>query len=101
MKLSDIKNEQALDVVADIIVPVSEILGDKAIRESKNETKAALVSKVIKNHKRAVIEILARLDGQEPEEYEFSILDLPRKLLEIFNDPALAEVFTQGQTSNG
>ena len=31
MKLSDIKGERALDVLADMIEPVAEIMGDKEI----------------------------------------------------------------------
>lgn len=101
MKLSDIKNEQALDTLADIIEPAADILADENIKEMfRTESKLKLVAYIIKNHKKSVIEILARLDGQDPETYTFTLLSLPKKVLELLNDPELVNLFTlQAQES--
>ena len=107
MKLSEIKGEQALDVLADLIEPASEIMTDKmVVASAKNGQKMRAIKLAIKNHKRAVIEILAALDGAEADEYEVNVLTLPAKLLEILNDPLVMGLFTsQGQnlekTSSG
>lgn len=109
MKLSEVKGEKALDMFADLIEPITEILDDKEIakiwknRKAKDgqSTKTVLgkiVSAAIKNHKQAVISILATLDDVPVEKYECNILSLPKKLLDILNDPAIFELFTsQGQ----
>ena len=95
MKLSEIQNENALDVLADIIEPTSLILADEEVKRIyQNEPKLKLVSYILKNHKQSVIEIMARLDGKEPENYTFNLLTLPRKLLELINEPELQELFT-------
>jgi len=102
MKLSDYKGEEALDILADLIDPVVEISSDKEIathlraREITQAVKAA-----IKNHKKAIIEILAVLDGEDPATYEPGVFALPTKLLEILNDPEFINLFQpQGQTTD-
>lgn len=100
MKLSEIKGEAALDVLADLIEPAANILADEEIQKSvkSGEPKLLLVKKLLKSHKKEVIEILAILDGEEPETYKVSLLTLPAKLLEIINDPEIGSLFTsQGQ----
>lgn len=108
MKLSEIKGEKALDVLADLIEPASEIMTDKmVVATAKSGQKMRAIKLAIKNHKKAVIEILAALDGAEDvDSYEVNVLTLPVKFVEIFNDPDVMSLFTlQGQktekTSSG
>ena len=104
MKLSEIKGEQALDVLADLIDPVSEIVADKEIYSAvKAKVPSLKVAKLaIKAHKKAVISILAILDGADPEQYQPNIFELPKKLMEIINDPMVEELFTsQSQPITG
>lgn len=104
MRLSDYKGEEALDVLADIIEPVTLILGDKEIQELAKEHKGPLIKFVkpmIKNHKREVLEILARLENEPVEKYKekVNILTLPTAILELINDPEIQSLFhSQGQT---
>lgn len=102
-RLSDIKGEQALDVLADILEPATEFMTDNEVvglARSGHTIKA--VSKAIKNHKRAVITMLAVLDEEDPDTYEPPLLAIPIKLLEIFNDPDIQTVFSmQGQMLDG
>ena len=99
MKLSDFKDDAALDLIADIIEPATEILADPAIKEAFSRSKMAAIKVAIKSHKNAIREIVARLDGKNPEEYHFTALSLPVKLLNLLNDPELQQLFTSsGQT---
>lgn len=99
MKLSEFKDDAALELIADIIEPATEILADPAIKEAFGRSKMAAIKVAIKNHKNAIKEIVARLDGKNPEEYHFTALSLPIKLLSMFNDPDLQQLFTfSGQT---
>lgn len=98
-KLSDIRGEEALDVLADLLKPATDIMVDKEIvKLARSGDRVGAVSIAIKNHKDSVISILAILEGADPSKYEPSLMELPIKLLEILNDPDLVQVFTsQGQ----
>lgn len=95
MKLSEIKGEAAIEVIALIIEPATEIMTDVEFRDvarKRNIPKAASIA--LRNHKKAVLEILAALDGEDPETYNPSLLSIPAKLLELFNDPELMALFS-------
>lgn len=100
MKLSDYKGEEALDLIVEILEPITKIMSDKQIAEAYQKvSKLEAIKIAIKNHKTEVIEILAILDGEDPEEYEVNVFTLPVKILEILNDPELVKLFgSQGQT---
>ena len=107
MKLSDYKGEEAIEVLADIIEPLTAILGDKDLREfvadnkGKKIPRIAYIKPILKNHPKEVIEVLAGIEKEPVEEYEkkVNILTLPMKLLELVNDPQMQSLFTsQGQT---
>lgn len=108
-KLQDIKNEEALDVIAELLEPLSEIFSDPEFVKVRNDGKKTLIEKVqwaIVNHKKAIIKALAIIDGEPYETYEISALMLPIRILEIVNDKDLISLFTvQGQitelTSSG
>lgn len=104
MKLSDYKDEEALELLADLLEPVAEILSDKAIlaaMQAKEINKMGAIKYAIKQHKKSVIEVLAILEGVPVNEYHCNVFTLPVKLLEILNDPELMDFFklqVQGMT---
>lgn len=103
MKLNEIKGEQALDVLADIMIPACDIAADPALAKKidAGDPKVVVVAYVLKNHKKQVLEIMARLDGEDPARYSPNLLALPKKVLEIVNDPEIMAFFTsQGQTED-
>ena len=94
MKISALENDEALDVLADILEPVSEIVSDEIVREEfKNEQYMKAAKQAIKSHKKAIIEILARLDNVPTSEYHCNIFSLPRKVFEILTDSDLLDFF--------
>ena len=103
MKLSDYEGERALDLLADLIEPATKIMADKQLAEilqNKEIPKVRALKVAIKNHKPEVVEILAVLDGVPVEDYKVNVFTLPKKLLEILNDPMVTELFQlQGQTT--
>lgn len=104
MNVSDIKGEEALDVLVDIIDPAAAILADKEIAEAyRADRKLEVVKLAIKNHKPEVVQIMAVLDGEDPKTYRPGVFTLPKKLLEIMNDPELSELFSyqDSVTSSG
>ena len=97
----DVHGEEALDLFADLLEPATAIIGDKEVAEAaraKNLPRA--VKLAIKGHKREVIEILAALNGEDPEEYagKMTIFTLPVEVMRLLNDPMIQSLFTsQGQ----
>lgn len=89
-------SEDALDLFADILEPAAEILADdkvaEVIRTGGKPIRA--VKYAIKNHKKEVIEILARIDGKDPETYEVNALTLPARLIQLLNKPEIQDLFT-------
>ena len=100
-KLSEVQNEDALDLLADILDPLIEICADEKLKsmiEEKKHTRLELVKYVIKSHKSSVIQILATIEGVPVEEYRCNVLTLPAVLLDLVNDPEVIKLFTlQGQ----
>ena len=101
MKLSEYQGEAALDILADLIEPAGEIMSDKHLGEAFKENRFKAIGMAIKNHKKAMIQILATMDGVPVDEYKCNVFSLPVKILEILNDPEMIQLFQyQGQTGD-
>lgn len=108
MRLSDIKGDRTLDVIAEIIDPIANIAEDEEAsamfkREKLPEgmtAKKFLMKRVrkslpvlLKGHKADIIAILSSIEGVSAEEYA-GALNLT-KLAVDFNDLLTDEAFTQ------
>ena len=98
--LSDYKNEEALDLLVEILEPATEMMSDKDVISKlyNKEQRMEGVKLMIAKHKRAVIHILAALDGCPDDQYEFGFFTLPTRLIEVLNDKELLTFFMQQQT---
>lgn len=98
MQLSEIKGESALDVLAELIEPIAEIMGDEEVVAlmNSNKPKLLIVNLAIKKHKDAVITALALLEQKDRETFlqELTFAKLPMMLLEVINDPDIQPLFT-------
>ena len=93
-KLSEIKGEEALDVLAEIIEPAAQIFTDENVKEalkSGSRIKAAKI--ILKDHKKAILTLMAALEETPVEEYKPTLLALPALIIEILNDPELNSLF--------
>lgn len=102
-KLSEYQNEEAIDLLADILDPVAMILGDKKVQTliKSNVPKLKIVQHLLKNHSKEVVKVLARLEGKKVSEYKCNILTLPKVMLEIMDDEELVNFFqSQVQSSD-
>lgn len=100
MKLSEYKNEQAIEILAKLLGPVSKIMTDIKVKKlfEKGATKIEMTQVLLENYSHEIIEILAIIDDTPVEEYEVNVFTLPKKLLEILNDEELSDFFgLQGQ----
>lgn len=94
-KLSEIKGKEALDVLAEIIEPAAEIFTDEnvknALKAENNKAKAAKI--ILKDHNKAVLTLMAALEGVPVEEYQPTLFALPSLILGVLNDPELNSLF--------
>ncbi len=114
-KLSDYKGEEAFDVLADIIEPFCTILADKDMQklnrdniDLKKRTNGKekiptikFITVALKNKKKEVIQVMARIEGVTPEEYLKTVngVTLPLAVLNQVTDPEVQNLFTlQSQT---
>ena len=96
-------NEEQLELFANLLEPAAEIIADKevaAILKGKGKAITA-VKLAIKNHKSAVIELLAVLDGVPVEDYIVpNPAALTMKLINLLNSEEMKDLFTlPGQTN--
>ena len=110
MKLSDIKGDACLDVLADITGPIIALAQDEDVKSlfsgkgcpdgvdryqyATEQVKKGL-PKLVKTHKAEFIQILAALDGKAPEEYakELTLAKLMADLVELLTDEDFGSFF--------
>lgn len=63
-KLSDYKGDEAIDLWADLLDPLTDILGDKSVAEivRSGRPKMTIAKEILKNHKSDAVKILLRID---------------------------------------
>lgn len=95
-KLSEIKGEEALDVLAEILEPIVTIINDEEVRAGFETNVAKSVSVALKKYKTEILEIFASINGKSVEETceEIDILSLPSYIVEILNEPEIQRLFT-------
>lgn len=115
MKLSDIKGDRVLDVIADIIDPIANIAQDKdaaamfkreAVPEGMEPREffaarmRAGMPALLKGHKSDIIAILAAIEGVAPEQYAASLnlAKLFTDVMELVNDNAFLDFLSSPKT---
>ena len=104
--LSDFRDEQALDLLADVFEPVVKIMSDNEFLTAFDKGKRLEAVKIaIKNHKPEVMEVLAAMEGVPVSEYHCNVFTVPIRLGEvvgaIMKEPELMAFFTpQGKTKS-
>lgn len=93
-KISQYKDEEALELLANLIEPLGKIISDQDVLSAfRKKGKLAGVSAAIKAHKHEVFCMLAVLDGTPVDEFHCNVFELPLKALEILNDKDLTDFF--------
>lgn len=115
MKLSDVKGDRVLDVIADIIDPIANMVQDKDVaamferkavpdgmeaRDFFAERMRKGMPALLKGHKADIIAIMAAIDGVTPEQYAES-LNLPKlftDVMELVTDNAFLDFLSSPET---
>ena len=95
MKLLEAKGVEAIEMLADLIDPISDIASDAVIIKCiQTNQRAKAIKFALKNHAKTIVEIMAICEGVPKDEYNPTVTELPSKLLEIVNHPDIAKLFT-------
>lgn len=114
MKLSDIKGADVLDVIADCIVPITNIAADEKamalfkkqvvpdgtdVRAVAIKRLAAGVPPLMRDHKDDLVAILAAVNLTPVDEYakELTLGKLITDLADLIGDPMFADFFTSAE----
>lgn len=115
MKLSNIRGDRVLDVIADVIDPIANIAQDKDVaamfeRKAVPEGMEARdffaqrmrrgLPVLLKDHKADIIAIMAAIEGVTPEEYT-DTLDLAKlftDIMELLTDNAFLDFLSSSKT---
>lgn len=106
MKLSEIKGERAIEVIADLIEPITEIASSEKIKgmfpivpkEGETPDKAAMrviktnIPELLKFHKKEVAKILGTLENTDPE--KLSLATIAKGLVDMAGDKTFLELFS-------
>jgi len=115
MRLSDIKGERTLEVIADLIDPIANIAEDEAVSELFRRKKLPegmtakqfllqrarkAVPALLKDHKADIITILSTLEGTSPEVYTgaLNMVKLFQDCVGLLTDEAFTALFTSAQS---
>lgn len=95
-KLSEVKGEEALDVLADILEPITVIANDEEVRAGFDTNVAKCVSVALKKYKKEILAIFASINGKSVEETseEIDLLSLPSYIVDVLTEPAIQRLFT-------
>lgn len=117
MRLSDIKGERTLEVIADIIDPIANIAEDEEAsalfkREKLPDgmtAKKFLLQRarksapaLLKGHKEDIIAILAAIEGTTPDEYAgaLNLVKLIKDTVDLLTDEAFGALFISAQSGD-
>lgn len=98
MKLSDYKNEDAIELLADLIEPTAKIMSSKKLAELVRGGKykqVEVVKLMLKESPKECLEVLARVEGVPIEKYQCDIFKLTKGLLDLLSDPQIVSFFSQ------
>lgn len=103
MRISDFKNEDAIELLADLIEPIGDLISHKEVKEAiqSKQSKLAIAKVMLSSGKNEVLQILAALNGVPISEFTCNPITIFKDLLTLLNDPELSEVtdfFTSAQT---
>lgn len=119
MRLSDIRGDRTLDVIADIINPIANIAEDKEAEElfkveklpEGTNPRKYIIQRVkrhfpvlLKRHKEDVVSILSTINGVDPEQYvmDMNLSKLFKDCVELLTDEAFETFFTSaGSETDG
>lgn len=118
MRLSEVKGERVIDVLADLVEPLANIAEDDELAElfSASELPKGLpprkflarrlrkaMPRLLRGHKSDLVAIMAAVEGQDPKEYaeQMTMATLVKGVYEILTDDELLAFLSTPETQGG
>lgn len=100
-QLSDFKDERGIEIAADVLSVILDILSDEKNRAQRSENRPAkMFSVFMKNSPEKMKEIFAILSEIDPKEYACDGAEAMTNMLILANDPVMMTLFfSQSQSS--
>lgn len=100
-KLSEFKDDEAMDVLAEILDPMVSMMQNKAfvlaLRGDKDKeilpNRVEAIKIAITDNRSDVVKIMAILNETPVEDFHYNLLTLPQMMVEMFNDKELMDFF--------
>lgn len=103
MKLSEFKDEKAVEVVAKLLVPIGRIVSNKDNAKARGGTQLEFASAILANNPADVKDMLAILNDADPAEYHCTAATVIFDTMNMLADEELLQLFglqRQTQTSS-
>ena len=103
MKLSEFKDEKAIEVVAKLLVPIGRIVSNKDNAKSRGGSNLEFASAILANNPSDVKDMLAILNDVDPSEYHCNAATVIFDVMNMLADEQLLKLFglqRQTQTSS-
>ncbi|MFA5424841.1 MAG: hypothetical protein WC374_13385 [Phycisphaerae bacterium] len=111
MKLSEIRGERAIEVIADLIEPIANIASDPKcgdlfkgkVKDGETPREAGIrnlkekVPYLLRTHKHSIVSILGTLNDVPVK--SLNLFSITKGILDLFNDKELIELFTSAAQS--
>ena len=99
-RLSDYEDEAALDLWAELLEPIAEILADKELKDIwANQPKIKVATHILKRHQKEALQVLKAIDN-EP----ITAVSLPKKVIDFIidaqNTPEFKDFFNSAEQEN-
>lgn len=98
-KFNELRDAEALDRLADLLDPLTNIFANEKVREAAKKTKLHAVKTALKVCSDDIMNALAIYDGIPRTEFHCSAIGAVSRIMAILNDPDMQTVFSlSGQT---
>lgn len=100
MKLSDFRDEKAIEVVANLLPHIEHIVTNSKNEVAASKSVSAFAQAILLNNTKDVMAIYAILDDKNPAEYHCTAATVLSDTLDMLSDPDLIALFgLQRQTA--
>ena len=90
MRITEVTGVEAIELMADLMVPLTKILGDRQIAENKDNT-LEIIKYALKNHSADCLDLMVISFGEEARDY--NTIQMFNGMVQIFTDPYMQDLF--------
>lgn len=101
MKLLEVTGAEAFEMMADLFDPITDIASDAEILKCiQTNQRAKAIKFALKNHAKAMTEIMAICEGVPLAEYHKTLPEMMVDVITVMNHPIVADLFTSQAQNN-